>query len=562
MRAFSKLQRLAGLRSYSVVAWGRNTSGECGVRDWQPVVLSPRPVAGLEGAAVAALAAGKAHSAAVTAAGEALTWGSGEDGKLGHGCTDGAHLPHRVEALAERVHVAGVALGRHHSLFRDAGGAAWGCGSSREGQLGLGAPAGAGGPGAAHAWAAPPGEQQQQQQWEGGAAPAAPAAPGGGSLPGASSGQGWAAAAAAAPAVREAVEWPAHHAWGAAHLRPFVDHAQRTAELGQALALFSDELRDLAGRESAWRRYEAARAAAAASLVPPGLAPGQHATPARVGGGRHALLGAALPEELCLASERVLQVAACRQGSMALTARGEVWTWGAAPAAGGTPPDVPRPVGGRLGALLTEHGGATSVAAGGSFCAALCASGAVVVWGGAAGAPAAAAPPPPPEVLELPHLRAFYEGGLLVAQFTGLPPMALLAAGAGHVAMSDGERVWGVGRSAGACAPPPGAAAPPPPAGEDLAALTPRELLRLPGGRVAVLRAGGFASAAVTDDGGLWLWGSVLAPEAAAGLLGAAPEGAAAWAGLGAERPTLVPGLAGVRDAALGSCHALALLDG
>ena len=235
-------------------------------------------------------------------------------------------------------------------------------------------------------------------------------------------------------------------------------------------------------------------------------------------------------------------------------------------------------MGGQLAAVLAQYGGATRVAAGGSFCAALCASGTVVVWGavqGPAKAPLAASP----ESVELPHLNVFRQGHLLVAVVADLPPMVEVAAGVGHVLFSDGERVWGLGRSAGACAPGAdaassgGSAAP-----DDAAWLTPRELLRLPDARITALRAGGFASAAVSDDGRLYLWGRLLPKEAAVGLLEQAqaagyghwsmgPTGDAEvanwedWPGLGAGVPTLVPGLSGVKDLALGTCHALAVVE-
>lgn len=61
--------------------------GQCGVAAYSPLLLKPGEVEGFAGQPVAALAAGKTHSAGVLESGEVLTWGEGSDGKLGHGGT-------------------------------------------------------------------------------------------------------------------------------------------------------------------------------------------------------------------------------------------------------------------------------------------------------------------------------------------------------------------------------------------------------------------------------------------------------------------------------------------
>lgn len=88
---------------------------------------------------VHAIAAGHATSAALLQSGDALTWGSGADGKLGLGDGRDAAAPARVEAFVGRVPgIAAVALGGHHSLWLDAAGACWAAGANSEGQLGCG----------------------------------------------------------------------------------------------------------------------------------------------------------------------------------------------------------------------------------------------------------------------------------------------------------------------------------------------------------------------------------------------------------------------------------------
>lgn len=146
--------------------------------------------------------------------------------------------------------------------------------------------------------------------------------------------------------------------------------------------------------------------------------------------------------------------------------------------------------------VLKDNGGAVKVTAGGSFCAALTKSGRVVLWGQPRGAEALSAPPaaalaaaaahpggsgrrrrgvlpvPRPAAStaggsaagaagpaaaaggssektlseEIQNMRIQKQGGVLVAEITGLPPMKDVAAGFTHVAFTDGTSVWTVGR--------------------------------------------------------------------------------------------------------------------
>ena len=69
--------------------------GQCGVES-SLLVLRPTPIIELHDAALAGVTAGKLNSGAVTAHGEAWTWGDGKGGKLGHGTAEHVHAPHRV----------------------------------------------------------------------------------------------------------------------------------------------------------------------------------------------------------------------------------------------------------------------------------------------------------------------------------------------------------------------------------------------------------------------------------------------------------------------------------
>ena len=99
---------LAVTNTGRVYAWGRNTEGQLGV---SPVsdggravcgnteaALGPQFVAALEGKPVLRIAAGANHSAAVAASGALFTWGEGSTGQLGVGRVSSSPRPTHVAA--------------------------------------------------------------------------------------------------------------------------------------------------------------------------------------------------------------------------------------------------------------------------------------------------------------------------------------------------------------------------------------------------------------------------------------------------------------------------------
>lgn len=67
-----------------VLSWGEGEDGRLGHGD-KKCLLKPKLIATLESSRIVAIAAGSAHSAAITASGHLYTWGFGEYGRLGHG---------------------------------------------------------------------------------------------------------------------------------------------------------------------------------------------------------------------------------------------------------------------------------------------------------------------------------------------------------------------------------------------------------------------------------------------------------------------------------------------
>ncbi|KAL6746721.1 regulator of chromosome condensation 1/beta-lactamase-inhibitor protein II, partial [Haematococcus lacustris] len=348
---------------------GRNAEGQTGIES-ALIVSRPTPVLELHGTALRCLVASKLSSGAVSAAGEAYTWGEGRCGKLGHGSADNMHAPTRVEALVGRADVCGMVQGDQHLLLLDQQGAVWACGENKEGQCGLGTPLeviaaqhrrsfydslrplapGEGRPGPAH----PPAASATQA-----------GATKGGQRHGSEAGKEVLVAAAAA-AARGAPEAGAWGSWP--HLsRSAGDSSQASA------ALLSPGGVPLA-----------------AQLTASGLTPGCVHTPTRIGRDQHPLgeahhAAALSPSGLRLVGasgleqERVVGLAASRHFSVAVTAAGEVWTWGACyNGALGTHSSwstSAQKVCGALAQAIGDAGGAIKAVAGGTFCAVLTANG-------------------------------------------------------------------------------------------------------------------------------------------------------------------------------------------
>ncbi|MBE1605501.1 RCC1 domain-containing protein [Actinopolymorpha pittospori] len=120
-----------------VVAWGGNQSGQLGIGNNQNV-----PVAEVvqipDGTIITAIAAGDAHSLALTSTGRVLAWGSNGEGELGNptaGPT--SDLPVEV-ALPQGVNVIAIAAGGEHSLAVTSTGGMFAWGSNGFGELGIG----------------------------------------------------------------------------------------------------------------------------------------------------------------------------------------------------------------------------------------------------------------------------------------------------------------------------------------------------------------------------------------------------------------------------------------
>jgi alpha-tubulin suppressor-like RCC1 family protein len=127
---------LALTRSGRVWAWGNNPDGELGngtTAQSDIPVLVTLPA----GVTVTGLAAGSAHSMALTSAGQVLSWGRNNSGQLGDGTTDNSHIP-VMTTLPSGTRVRNFFAGCEDSLVRTASGRLLAWGANGSGQLGDG----------------------------------------------------------------------------------------------------------------------------------------------------------------------------------------------------------------------------------------------------------------------------------------------------------------------------------------------------------------------------------------------------------------------------------------
>ena len=80
---------------------------------------------------------GEKHSACIVEGGQALTWGCGLEGQLGHSSNESLSIPRKVEHL-RGVRVTTIACADSHTAFVTDGGDIYTCGAGRDGKLGHG----------------------------------------------------------------------------------------------------------------------------------------------------------------------------------------------------------------------------------------------------------------------------------------------------------------------------------------------------------------------------------------------------------------------------------------
>lgn len=129
----------AGTASRTVLAWGRNTTGQLG--DGTTTSTStPAKVHLPAGTKVIQVRAGCAHTLALTARGQVLAWGSDDAGQLGDGRMTDTANPVRVK-LPRGTKITAIRAGCEHSLALTSKGKVLAWGYNHGGELGNGSTA-------------------------------------------------------------------------------------------------------------------------------------------------------------------------------------------------------------------------------------------------------------------------------------------------------------------------------------------------------------------------------------------------------------------------------------
>ncbi|KAJ7423581.1 hypothetical protein WISP_33232 [Willisornis vidua] len=123
--------------SGAVFGWGKNSSGQLGLSDEQDRE-SPCHVKLLRSQKVVYISCGEEHTAVLTKSGGVFTFGAGSCGQLGHDSMNDEVNPRRVLELMGSE-VSQIACGRHHTLaFVPSSGMIYAFGCGTRGQLGTG----------------------------------------------------------------------------------------------------------------------------------------------------------------------------------------------------------------------------------------------------------------------------------------------------------------------------------------------------------------------------------------------------------------------------------------
>ncbi|NWS54589.1 HERC5 ligase, partial [Chunga burmeisteri] len=119
----------------TLFTWGQNAHGQLGVGSQTTLVPQPQPVERLKGIPLAQIAAGGAHSIAVSLSGAVYSWGKNDFGQLGLGDTKERHCPSYVGAL-EHWKTVFISCGADHTAALSKEGLVCTFGAGGAGQLG------------------------------------------------------------------------------------------------------------------------------------------------------------------------------------------------------------------------------------------------------------------------------------------------------------------------------------------------------------------------------------------------------------------------------------------
>ncbi|XP_042373705.1 ultraviolet-B receptor UVR8 isoform X2 [Zingiber officinale] len=119
-----------------VYSWGWGDFGRLGHGNSSDV-FTPQPIKALQGLQIRHIACGDSHCLAVTMNGEVQSWGRNQNGQLGLGTTEDSLVPQKIQAF-QGIHVKMIAAGAEHTAAVTENGDLYGWGWGRYGNLGLG----------------------------------------------------------------------------------------------------------------------------------------------------------------------------------------------------------------------------------------------------------------------------------------------------------------------------------------------------------------------------------------------------------------------------------------
>lgn len=122
--------------SGQVYTWGYGGDGRLGHGDASDC-LAPKQIKSLSDACIIQVVCGELHTAALASDGKVYTWGLGNDGRLGHGSRESCSEPRHLEFLDDHG-VKQVACGGMHTACLTSKGVVWTWGLGKDGRLGHG----------------------------------------------------------------------------------------------------------------------------------------------------------------------------------------------------------------------------------------------------------------------------------------------------------------------------------------------------------------------------------------------------------------------------------------
>ncbi|XP_006143352.1 probable E3 ubiquitin-protein ligase HERC6 [Tupaia chinensis] len=132
-----KEHSLAVCHKGRVFAWGAGSEGQLGIGEFKERSFTPQKIKALAGIKIIQVSCGYYHSLALSEDGQVFSWGKNSHGQLGLGKEVPSQTsPQRVRSL-EGIPLAQVAAGGAHSFALSLSGTSFGWGSNSAGQLAL-----------------------------------------------------------------------------------------------------------------------------------------------------------------------------------------------------------------------------------------------------------------------------------------------------------------------------------------------------------------------------------------------------------------------------------------